>query len=181
MPNFAENRTEEETATVPLSSIELPYWFTLGQKSETNLEKGKEGKTPIRGKEDLVVRPLPEEDKYELVSGYASFRALKKMGFTRFPVLIKDISDEEMVSLALDQYLQEDQLSFSEKAHLGKILPLFRLYMCLYITFQNEEGNASRTFQCISIMKLAISAKFLRIALLKNFLRVSCGVSRKLI
>ena len=65
----------------------------------------------------LVVRPSPTaEDRYELVAGERRFRALKSIGWSDAPVLVREASDETLLVLALVENLQREQLSPLEEA-----------------------------------------------------------------
>lgn len=59
----------------------------------------------------LVVRRLVGTDKYELVAGGRRFRAALKAGLTEVPVVVKKLTDEEALALAITENLQRENLN----------------------------------------------------------------------
>jgi ParB family chromosome partitioning protein len=62
----------------------------------------------------LLVRRL--ENGYELIAGERRLRASKKAGLTMVPVVIKDISDEESLELAIIENVQREDLNAIDEA-----------------------------------------------------------------
>ncbi len=62
----------------------------------------------------LVVRPV--EDGYELVAGERRWRASQKAGLRTVPVVIKDVSPDELLELALIENIQRQDLNPIEEA-----------------------------------------------------------------
>ncbi|MCL7926601.1 MAG: ParB/RepB/Spo0J family partition protein [marine benthic group bacterium] len=62
----------------------------------------------------LVVRPTAEG--YELVAGERRLRALTGLGRETAPVLVRDLTDEQMLLLALVENLQREELNAIEEA-----------------------------------------------------------------
>ena len=58
----------------------------------------------------LLVRPLGEE-KYELVAGERRYRAAKEVGLTEVPVIIRDLTQEQALRVALVENLQREDLN----------------------------------------------------------------------
>lgn len=63
----------------------------------------------------LLVRPLPD-GSYQLVAGERRWRASRMAGLTEVPVVIKELSDEEAMALALIENLQREDLNAVEEA-----------------------------------------------------------------
>lgn len=61
--------------------------------------------------EPLLVRPLGKSDTYELVAGERRFRAAREAGLNDVPVVIRDLTDEQAVQLALIENLQREDLN----------------------------------------------------------------------
>ena len=59
----------------------------------------------------LLVRTLPDDDKYELVAGERRYRAAIAAGLDEVPVVIRLLSDEEALALALIENLQRENLN----------------------------------------------------------------------
>jgi ParB family chromosome partitioning protein len=61
--------------------------------------------------EPLLVRTLPSLDTYELVAGERRYRAAKEAGLSDVPAVIRDLTDEQAVQLALIENLQREDLN----------------------------------------------------------------------
>lgn len=58
----------------------------------------------------LLVRPLGEE-KYELVAGERRYRAAKELGLTEVPVIVRDLTEQQALRVALVENLQREDLN----------------------------------------------------------------------
>jgi ParB family chromosome partitioning protein len=63
----------------------------------------------------VLVRPLGG-GKYELVAGERRLRASKKAGLTEIPSLVREMSDQESLAIALIENLQREDLNAVEEA-----------------------------------------------------------------
>lgn len=63
----------------------------------------------------LVVRPLAN-GAYQLVAGERRWRAARIAGLTEVPVIIKELSDEEVIEIAMIENLQREDLNPLEEA-----------------------------------------------------------------
>ncbi len=63
----------------------------------------------------LVVRPI-EGGGYQLVAGERRWRASRIAGLTKVPVIVKDLTDEETMTIALIENLQREDLNPVEEA-----------------------------------------------------------------
>ena len=66
----------------------------------------------------ILVRPVPgcSPVQYEIVAGERRWRAAKKAGMTDIPVIIREMSDSEALSLALVENIQREDLNPVEEA-----------------------------------------------------------------
>ena len=69
----------------------------------------------------LLVRPMPD-GSYQLVAGERRWRASRMAGLTEVPVVIKELSDDEAMALALIENLQREDLDAIEEAQGIKAL-----------------------------------------------------------
>lgn len=83
----------------------------------------------------LLVRPLPDSG-YQLVAGERRWRAAQMAGLTEVPVVIREMSDQEMATLALVENLQREDLNPMEEA-LG--------YRTLMDTYSLTQEQVSQT------------------------------------
>jgi ParB family chromosome partitioning protein len=66
----------------------------------------------------IVVRPHPEESHaYEIVAGERRWRASQRAGIHNVPVIIRDLSDREMLELAIIENVQRADLNAIEEAN----------------------------------------------------------------
>lgn len=63
----------------------------------------------------LLVRPMPD-GSYQLVAGERRWRAARRAGLAEVPVVIREMSDSEMMELALIENLQREDLNPIEEA-----------------------------------------------------------------
>ena len=64
----------------------------------------------------IVVRPLGEENRYEIIAGERRWRAAQLAGLEEIPAVIRDASDETAVALALIENIQREDLNPMEEA-----------------------------------------------------------------
>ncbi|EMG38481.1 chromosome segregation DNA-binding protein [Desulfocurvibacter africanus PCS] len=66
----------------------------------------------------ILVRPIrgDVEKRYEIVAGERRWRASRKAGLTEIPALIKELSQEESLAIALIENLQREDLNPMEEA-----------------------------------------------------------------
>lgn len=63
----------------------------------------------------IIVRPLAQ-DSYEIIAGERRWRAAQLAGLAAVPVIIKAISDEDAIALALIENIQREDLNAMEEA-----------------------------------------------------------------
>lgn len=64
----------------------------------------------------LLVRPLAERDRYEIIAGERRWRASQRAGIHEVPVVIRELSDADALEIALIENLQREDLSPLEEA-----------------------------------------------------------------
>ncbi|WP_251554409.1 nucleoid occlusion protein [Neobacillus muris] len=75
----------------------------------------------------IVVRQF-DRNQYEIIAGERRWRAMKRLGWTEAPAIIKNLSDTQTASIALIENLQREELSPIEEAiAYGKLLELHNL------------------------------------------------------
>lgn len=71
-------------------------------------------------KEKGVIQPLlvrRRGDNYELIAGERRFRAANILGLKEIPVIVRDVSDQDSLELALIENIQREGLNPIEEAH----------------------------------------------------------------
>lgn len=76
-------------------------------------------------KEKGILQPIlvrSKDDRFEVVAGERRLRAAQALGLQQVPVVIKDVSDEEALVLALIENIQREELNVIEEAKAFKRL-----------------------------------------------------------
>jgi len=92
---------------------------SLQPRMEYEPDKLEELKASIR--EKGVLQPIlvrPKNGGYEVVAGERRLRAAQSLGLEEIPALVKDVSDEEALVLALIENIHEKTLIPSKKGRL---------------------------------------------------------------
>ena len=63
----------------------------------------------------VLIRPA-DGGKYEMISGHRRMYAAKKLGMTKIPAIVRELSDEDSTIIMVDANLQREELLPSEKA-----------------------------------------------------------------
>ena len=72
-----------------------------------------------------VVQPLivrPKQDRFELIAGERRWRAAQRAGLTRVPAIVRNVSDDKVLELALIENIQREDLNPIEEARAYKNL-----------------------------------------------------------
>ena len=64
----------------------------------------------------LIVRPVGDQ-RYQIVAGERRWRAAKRIGLTEVPVIIRELSDNDVLQIALIENLQREDLNPIEEAN----------------------------------------------------------------
>jgi ParB family chromosome partitioning protein len=62
----------------------------------------------------VIVRP--RNGKYELIAGERRWRAVQRLGWAKIPAVVRDVDDRTLLTLALVENLQRDDLSAIDEA-----------------------------------------------------------------
>jgi ParB family transcriptional regulator, chromosome partitioning protein len=74
----------------------------------------------------LVVRPKPDSDGYEIICGERRWRAAQMASVHHVPVVVRDLTDQEALEIALIENLQrEDLLALEEAAAYQRLMAEF--------------------------------------------------------
>ena len=114
---FMENNTESENTPITLNLDELEANKDQPRTDfDDELLKELADSVAKHGIiQPIVVKPL-SSGKYKIIAGERRYRASKMAGLKEVPVIIRDISDSEIMELALVENLQRENLSALEEA-----------------------------------------------------------------
>jgi len=112
----------EDQRTVPLSALKASRFNPRRDFSEEQLE---ELATSIRERglvQPLVVRPLGGGDRYEIVAGERRWRAAQRANVHEVPVVIRPLSDQEAIEIAIIENVQREDLNAIEEGEGYQLL-----------------------------------------------------------
>ena len=123
-PIASESGTEQEAAT--------PADKGVTQMDVTQIQRGKyqprrdmdpqaldELASSIRTQgiiQPLIVRPVGDGDRHEIIAGERRWRAAQLAGLNEVPVIVRDIPDETAIAFALIENIQREDLNPVEEA-----------------------------------------------------------------
>jgi ParB family transcriptional regulator, chromosome partitioning protein len=94
-----------------LTDIKLPDYQPRQYFDETKLEELAQTIKTHGVLEPLLVRKLPRKNQFELVAGGRRYRAASKAGLTEVPVVVRELSDEQAIEIAIIENLQREDLN----------------------------------------------------------------------
>jgi ParB family chromosome partitioning protein len=100
---------------IPLASVSSNPFQPRSRFSTAGLDELTESIRENGLLQPLIVRPAG--DGWEIVAGERRWRALKRLGHASVPVIIRELTDEQMLVLALVENLQREDLGPLEEAH----------------------------------------------------------------
>lgn len=115
IPEYAEdNQNNEAQLEIDIQSIQInPYQPRKEFSSEKLAELAESIK--IHGIiQPLLVREI--DGQYQLIAGERRLRAAKMVGLTEVPIVVREMSDEDMMEVALVENLQREDLNPIEEA-----------------------------------------------------------------
>lgn len=110
----ADTIKEERLINIPVSMIKPNRY-----QPRKRLDKAKLKGLADSIKEKGIIQPIivkRGEDGYELIAGERRWRALQMLGIEKAPALIKEISNSEILELALIENIQREELNPIEEA-----------------------------------------------------------------
>ena len=98
---FRDSEETKSNATMPLISVVLPAEELRYYIDEEEVEKIVSSARKNGIIEPLLVRPISGSDKYEVVAGAKRYRAAQRLDLVEIPVVIRQLSDEDALEVAL--------------------------------------------------------------------------------
>jgi ParB family chromosome partitioning protein len=99
---------------VPVSNV-LPNPF----QPRTQISEAELGELTASIEASGLLQPVivrPRNGKYELIAGERRWRAVQRLGWSKIPAVVKDVDDQTLLTLALIENLQRDDLNPIDEA-----------------------------------------------------------------
>jgi len=112
---FADNSSTENSTTLPVSEIEPNQDQPRKSFSQESLAELADSIRDHGILQPLLVRPMPT-GRYQLIAGERRWRAARMAGENSVPVIIREMTDQEAMELALIENLQREDLNPVEEA-----------------------------------------------------------------
>ncbi len=110
----------EDPNTIAIDLIEPSPLQPRGVFDEAKLDELARSITANGVVQPLIVRP--KEDRFELIAGERRWRAAQRAGLTRVPAIVRQVSDDKVLELALIENIQREDLNPIEEARAYKKL-----------------------------------------------------------
>lgn len=120
---FMDNESEDRNSTVKLklSDIEPNRNQPRKEFNEEALAELADSISQHGVLQPLLVRPLPDGG-YQIVAGERRWRACRMAGISEVPAVIRELTESQVMELALIENLQREDLSVIEEAEGYKLL-----------------------------------------------------------
>jgi ParB family chromosome partitioning protein len=106
---------KEELKHVPVEFIQRGKYQPRRDMHQEALEELAESIKAQGVLQPIVIRPI-SSDRYEIVAGERRWRATQLAGFDTIPAVIRDVSDEAAIAMALIENIQREDLNPIEEA-----------------------------------------------------------------
>jgi ParB family chromosome partitioning protein len=111
---------------LPMTSVKPNPYQPRTRMDETQLDELIASMQSSGLLQPVVVRP--KDGGYELIAGERRWRAAGRLGWTRIPAVVKEVDDQTLLTLALIENLQRDELSpIDEASGYQRLSTEFRL------------------------------------------------------
>jgi len=107
---------ETKVELIPIEKIEEPKEALRSYITKEGLEELKESIDREGLLQPLLVRPL--EDKYEIVAGHRRFLAIKELGWTEVPCIVKEMDDTETLVKRIHENIKREDIDPVDLAEL---------------------------------------------------------------
>jgi ParB family chromosome partitioning protein len=108
--------SEGPPSLLPLSSLRPGAYQPRTRMDEGSLYELAQSIRSQGVMQPILVRPVAEPGRYEIIAGERRFRAAKLAGLDEVPVLVKPVADEAAAVMALIENIQREDLNPLEEA-----------------------------------------------------------------
>ena len=107
--------TSGAPSVLPLTRLQAGRYQPRSRMDETALQELSASIRQHGMMQPIVVRPIGS-DRYEIIAGERRFRAAKLADLTEVPVIVREVSDENALAMALIENIQREDLNPLEEA-----------------------------------------------------------------
>ena len=116
-----EDKMRERIYEIPLEQIRDMPDHPYKVKDDDNMVELVESVNEHGLLQPVLVRPLEEEDTYEMVSGHRRKRAYELAGLETIPCRVRELTKDEAIIMMVDSNLQREEILPSEKGFAYKM------------------------------------------------------------
>jgi ParB family transcriptional regulator, chromosome partitioning protein len=149
-------------STLPLDKLQAGRYQPRTRMDESSLQELAASIRQHGLMQPIVVRPLAA-DRYEIIAGERRFRAAKLAGLDEVPVMLRDVSDQNALAMALIENIQREDLNPLEEAQaIRRLLDEFQ-----YTHEQASEAigrSRSATSNLLRLLNLAAPVQTMLLA-----------------
>lgn len=116
-----EDKRRERIYEIPLPQIRDMPDHPYKVKDDDNMVELVESVKEHGLLQPVLVRPLEEENTYEMVSGHRRKRAYELAGLETIPCRVRELTKDEAIIMMVDSNLQREEILPSEKAFAYKM------------------------------------------------------------
>ena len=126
-----ENKKEEKTESAPDTLVDINKVEPNREQPRKNFNEDALQELAESIKQYGIIQPLivqKKDDYYEIIAGERRWRAAKKAGLKKVPVIIRDLTEQEIMEISLIENIQREDLNPIEEAlAYKKLLEEFNL------------------------------------------------------
>lgn len=115
-PEYSARNVEQEAMLLPLDMIKPSKLNPRREFDDAQMQKLRDAIRFEGILSALTVRPLPD-NTYEIVAGERRYRAATDLGFDVVPVVVRHVSDRQLVEMALSENMNREDLTPIDEAY----------------------------------------------------------------
>lgn len=111
-----QNITHGELTQLDVTLLQRGEYQPRGQIQDEDVEELAQSIKKHGVMQPIVVRPLGDSGRYEIIAGERRWRASRVAGLTHIPAIVRELSDQVAIALALIENIQRQDLNPMEQA-----------------------------------------------------------------
>ncbi|OWZ83480.1 nucleoid occlusion protein [Natranaerobius trueperi] len=111
-----DDQRVENIQEIPLEKIEANPYQPRKEFDEDKLQELIQSIKTYGLLQPIVVRKVPDSDKYQIVAGERRYRALTQLQRETVSAIVRNLNDTSMAALAMIENIQRENLNFVEEA-----------------------------------------------------------------